>query len=217
LGIPPGLPGLEDMSKLIPHWERLWGFHDTQLSSRVRNAFHALAIDETREAFEPTLWTNVVQVPGQTVEQVWFAGVHTEVGGGSSDAALSDIALLWMVEKATGCGLVIRPGLLECGASNGAGGLVEPNYAGPIVDSRTGVFAFMRPYHRLRKLHDPTPDQRIASSVARRAGARELHYAPDGLEQYRDALDLTPVTEECPAAVPDAHTDADRSLSGAEV
>ena len=82
------------------------GFTDAQLSSHVRNAFHAVSIDKQRRPFKPTLWTQPGAVPDQTVQQVWFSGVHTEVGGGSRDASLSDIALLWMVQHArrVGCG-----------------------------------------------------------------------------------------------------------------
>jgi len=89
----------------IPFWRRLWGFHDTQLSARVANAFHAIAIDERRRPFSPTLWTRTDEPPGQRLEQVWFAGVHRDVGGGHADPGLADIALRWMVERAGTCGL----------------------------------------------------------------------------------------------------------------
>jgi hypothetical protein len=81
-------------------------FHDTGLSPRIRFAYHALAIDEQRASFEPTLWTRPKgygtrkDVTEQTLEQVWFAGAHSNVGGGHEDAGLSDIAFLWMVDKA---------------------------------------------------------------------------------------------------------------------
>ena len=85
-------------------------FHDTKLSSSVKNAYHALAIDETRPEFRPTLWTSTPK-PGQTVEQVWFAGVHSEVGGGQKPA-LTDLPLRWMQENAMANGLVLDPGQL---------------------------------------------------------------------------------------------------------
>lgn len=81
-------------------------FHDTDLSDKVRYAYHALAIDEARGNFKPTLWTrpagrgsDPAKRP-QTLEQVWFAGVHSNVGGGYPNSGLSDIAFLWMVAKA---------------------------------------------------------------------------------------------------------------------
>jgi uncharacterized protein (DUF2235 family) len=86
--------------------KRLYDFHDTDLSERIRFAYHALAIDERRKSFMPTLWTRPKgrgteqDANKQTLEQVWFAGAHSNVGGGYPDGALSDIAFLWMAEKA---------------------------------------------------------------------------------------------------------------------
>ncbi|MBI1770563.1 MAG: DUF2235 domain-containing protein [Bacteroidetes bacterium] len=85
-------------------------FHDVTLSSTVDFAYHALAINERRELFEPTLWeksSTVKNTPGhkQMMEQVWFTGVHSNVGGGYEDSGLSDIALEWMMKKAENTGL----------------------------------------------------------------------------------------------------------------
>jgi uncharacterized protein (DUF2235 family) len=196
LGIPTGLPGWDEVSKRYKGWETLWGFHDTQLGSHVGFAYHALAIDEEREQFKPTLWTRDHPAGGQTLEQVWFAGVHTEVGGGSSDASLSDVTLLWMVQRARECGLAFTSGDLELGAPDGAGRIVSPDYAAPIVNSRRGMYDTMRPYHRLKELPvNGAPAQSIASSVARRFSEGVGGYAPPGLRQYLSALAVTPVVE----------------------
>lgn len=83
-------------------FKELLGFHDTQLSPLVDVGLHALAIDEPRGPFAPTFWTigkGAALPERQTVEQVWFAGSHANVGGGIKDSALSDIALLWMAER----------------------------------------------------------------------------------------------------------------------
>jgi hypothetical protein len=93
----------------MPFLTRRWSFHDTTLSTYVRNAYHAMAIDERRGPFKPTLWERKAPVPGQTLEQVWFSGVHSDVGGGYRDTALSEIPLLWMVERASEHGLVFEP------------------------------------------------------------------------------------------------------------
>jgi uncharacterized protein (DUF2235 family) len=82
-------------------------FHDTQLSSLVDNAFHAIAIDEHRRPYDVCLW-DPKQKPGQTIEQRWFVGAHCDVGGGYADRGLSDMTLQWMQEKASGCGLDVR-------------------------------------------------------------------------------------------------------------
>lgn len=77
----------------------LYGFHDTELHPRVLAAYHAVALDERRIEFAPTLWTNP-PAPGQIIEQVWFAGTHEDVGGGHHQAGLSNITLSWMLWKA---------------------------------------------------------------------------------------------------------------------
>jgi len=76
-------------------------FHDTGLGAHVANAFHALALDETRDDFKPTLWTQepVSAQSGQVLKQVWFAGVHSNIGGGYPEHGLSDITLAWMVSE----------------------------------------------------------------------------------------------------------------------
>lgn len=80
-------------------------FHDATLSPEVRFGYHALAIDERREDFLPSPWDESRAVDGQTIEQVWFAGVHSDVGGWYDDRGLSNIALHWMLGKALACGL----------------------------------------------------------------------------------------------------------------
>lgn len=121
LGIPP---------RFASWWT--WGhnhFHDTRLGTTVKNARHAVAIDERREDFLPTLWSNAATHGG--AKQVWFPGVHGDVGGGYSTAELSDGPLAWMLVEAHGKGLALRPGVL---------GSVAVKAAGIMHDSRTGVF-----------------------------------------------------------------------------
>lgn len=94
----------------------LYGFLDTSLNPLILNAFHAVAIDERRVEFPPTLWTSQ-PVQGHTLKQVYFCGVHCDVGGGYADdagtgTALSDITFSWMMSKAQALGLVFDPGVL---------------------------------------------------------------------------------------------------------
>jgi uncharacterized protein (DUF2235 family) len=86
-----------------------YGFLDTKLHPNVKNAYQALAMDERRAQFPPTLWQGPT-APGQTLEQVWFTGAHSDVGGGEPDdlpgtTALSDVTLGWMMSKAAALGL----------------------------------------------------------------------------------------------------------------
>jgi uncharacterized protein (DUF2235 family) len=80
-------------------------FHDTQLSSIVESAYHALAVDERRLPFLPTLMTPNTRHDASNFEQKWFPGVHSDVGGGYPDTGLSDLALEWMASKAKKHGL----------------------------------------------------------------------------------------------------------------
>ncbi len=83
-------------------------FHDVELSSSVEYGYHALAIDEKRHSFRATLWeqTDRGVAAGQQMEQAWFPGVHSDVGGGALPAGLSDEAFRWMRDKAEATGLV---------------------------------------------------------------------------------------------------------------
>jgi uncharacterized protein (DUF2235 family) len=87
----------------------LYGFLDTSLHPDIQQAYHALAIDERRVEFPATLWTSQPN-PGQVLEQVWFTGVHRDVGGSYPDdpdgTALADITLGWMMSKAAALGVV---------------------------------------------------------------------------------------------------------------
>jgi uncharacterized protein (DUF2235 family) len=89
------------------------GFHNHQLGSSVRHGFHALALNETRMAFEPVLWECPPGWEGN-VEQVWFRGAHGDVGGqiGGFNAArpLANIPLVWMLERAEALGLALPEG-----------------------------------------------------------------------------------------------------------
>lgn len=82
-------------------------FQDLRLSNSVENANHALAIDDERKTFHPTLWDNKNLMNYQSMKQVWFCGVHTDVGGGYEKQELSDIPLVWMMHAAVNHGLRI--------------------------------------------------------------------------------------------------------------
>jgi uncharacterized protein (DUF2235 family) len=206
LGIPDDLPGWKEFGCDVVDWQELWGFHDTQLGPHVTCARHALAIDEQRLPFKPTLWTAInPDAKNQSVKQVWFAGVHTEVGGGAADSSLSDIALLWMLGEAVAEGLRIEPARLTPGGSDGAGQAVAPNYAAPLMNSRTGAWELLHPYHRLQHLLEAArsaprpPGQSLASSAQRRFGDRQLRYSPQAFADYFTGLPETQVTDSTPA------------------
>jgi uncharacterized protein (DUF2235 family) len=84
---------------------RGYEFHDVKLGRIVERGFHAVAIDEQREDFQVTLWDGVHPGARATVEQRWFPGAHTNVGGGYEDDMLPDPPLKWMAERAIEAGL----------------------------------------------------------------------------------------------------------------
>jgi len=94
----------------IVDWCFKCSFHDTKLSSIVLSAYHALAVDERRLPFLPTLMQPNKQHTGSNFEQKWFPGVHSNVGGGYPTTGLSDLALAWMAENAKRHGLGIDLG-----------------------------------------------------------------------------------------------------------
>jgi uncharacterized protein (DUF2235 family) len=120
-------------------------FHNAELSDVVECAFHALAIDEQRGTFGPVLWQKQQgRRLAQVVEQVWFPGVHSDVGGGRPDTAISDLALLWMIRRVQAhSGLAFDEAWLAQ--------RLRPEPLGPIHDSRTLLYALSRvmPYRRL--------------------------------------------------------------------
>jgi len=81
-------------------------FFDPEIGSNVKVARHAVSIDEKRKDFRPTLW---LPKGGIDIKQVWFAGVHSDVGGGYAPTRqgrlLSDIPLAWMAQEAELSGL----------------------------------------------------------------------------------------------------------------
>jgi uncharacterized protein (DUF2235 family) len=88
---------------------QIYGFLSTSLHPDVHAAYHAVSIDERRCEFAPTLW-DAPTAPHQEIDQIWFAGVHGDVGGGyGGDTGLANITLGWMMAKARAKGLVFDP------------------------------------------------------------------------------------------------------------
>jgi uncharacterized protein (DUF2235 family) len=116
---------------------------------------HAVAVDERRVNFVQNLWAHQ-PTHGQDVLEVWFPGVHCDVGGGypESEAGLSKIALKWMVEHARSAGLrfdqraeaTILP-------TQDTPGDVAPNTAGPTHESLRGLWWALEYLPKL--IHDP--------------------------------------------------------------
>lgn len=186
-----------------PILSRLWTFHDTTLSRYVLNAFHAVAIDERRQPFKPTLWQKQADAPNQTLEQVWFAGVHCDIGGGYRDPGLSEIALLWMAGKAQNCGLALKPDhlvLKETGfdpEKRRAGIEVAPDPRGPLHNSLTRFYHLLGAYDRRLAGEDRAEvDGGSVASSAKTRYEEDDSYRPPGLSEWLAAgRDITAVVD----------------------
>ena len=107
-------------------------FHDTALSDIVTHARHAVALDERRDSFAPTLWTGVGP---PRVRQIWFPGAHSDVGGGYLEIGLSDGALEWMMDEAKTRGLKVLAGVKK---------QLNVDPLAVVHDSLTGVFKLLK-------------------------------------------------------------------------
>ncbi|MBK8908916.1 MAG: DUF2235 domain-containing protein [Rhodospirillales bacterium] len=202
-----GLP-ITEMSRGIDRWVWPLSMPNYKLSPKVQKARHALALDDERDTFHPLLWDEEEEErledageiqPGR-MRQVWFAGMHSNVGGGYPDDALAFVSLNWMMKEA-GAGLRLRPeAVMEV-----QGAL---NEFGPLHDSRRGLASYYR--YQPRKIRarkdlpdptslimvDPVRDQRaqlksvvVHESVVNRIRSGTDAYAPIVLpEAYSVAL-----------------------------
>jgi uncharacterized protein (DUF2235 family) len=127
-----GALGVPGHLALARRFNRGLEFHDTRLSGMVLAARHAVAIDERRRTFPPTLWDNLGELNarrGGAYRQCWFPGDHGSVGGGGPVTALSDDALLWVAEGAAAAGLALDPDARATWSR-------ARNWAGPLTGRR---------------------------------------------------------------------------------
>lgn len=163
LGVPFTLLGLLDSND---------EFYDTKMGPNVQVARHALAIDERREDFAPTIWT---PRPETDVKQVWFAGVHSDIGGSygpdkDSGSSSSDSALGWMLKEAKAFGLKVEPHIQS---------RLTDGVKAPIHRSRRHVFRLASPL--IRELNVKERPTKIHMSVKARYLA-DSKYRPPNLE-----------------------------------
>ncbi len=161
------------------------GFHDTELRN-TDYAYQALAIDERRKPFRPSVWTKANDC--LEMQQVWFAGCHSNVGGGLQDSGLSDTAFAWMLKKAQIRGLEFDQNYLDDPTH------LNPDFRGPIEDSYSLAYKVFGPYLRpIGQMHDDVQasktgvNELIHASVASRYAENLPTFNPDntryGLEK----------------------------------
>lgn len=163
-------------------------FYDMTLNQNVGYARHALAIDETRDAFDrvpwgtPGVWLERPKGQPEWFQQIWFAGNHSDIGGSypEEESRLSDISLKWMLEAAQSVGLKHDPSVLK----------LYPDPMGPQHDeTRKGLFKYAGTIRR--KI---VPQAPLHESVIRRLEAPEvlqyalyLPYRPENLRDHEVA------------------------------
>lgn len=123
----PHLIGVWDTVSSLGWFTRQKRF-DARLNEDVKYCYQAVSIDERRRQFPVMLWDERRISEGQEIEQVWFPGCHSDVGG-SFKTGVPDIALAWMLERAERVGLCLKDGWstgLDAGALS-----VNPSWTGP--------------------------------------------------------------------------------------
>lgn len=187
LGVPVTIP-------LLGAWaSRRYRFHDAALSSMVRMARHAVALDERRPSFAPTRWSNVADLnaaaPDPAIRpyrEAFFAGDHGAVGGGGEIHDLSAIALGWMIEGAQQAGLCFLPGPLTQIAA-------QANPLGPLRNTAAPLRGVIDWLTRLRPRDRQGPgavDDLHPAALTR--WRQDLTYRPGSLKALEHALAGTP-------------------------
>jgi hypothetical protein len=161
----------------ITDWVLPHNFYNYNITSNVENAYQALAIDDARTSFWPKVW--IEKGYSGNVEQVWFAGMHSNVGGGYSRTGMATVTLEWMMKKAKAQDLVFNEDALRNVHDNA-------DVHGRMYNSREGLAIYYR-YHpreiekvckdRLKqyKLNDKI---KIHESVIDRMSRKTANYAP---------------------------------------
>jgi uncharacterized protein (DUF2235 family) len=196
-----GLP----VDELTRGWDKwVWPMmpRGNSLHERIKYGRHALAIDDERQTFFPILWDedsdqeranrNTFDHPADRMKQVWFAGMHSNVGGGYGDDALSLTPLCWMAGEAAAHGLRFQPHMLDHDQPDErvpAEWRQRAAPCAPMGDSRHGVAAYYRyhprPIGRLCGFKDHSTERNPKSSVT--IDRPKIHESV--FERIRDARD----------------------------
>jgi uncharacterized protein (DUF2235 family) len=209
-----GLP-LDEMTRGVSRWLVPLEL-PTHTFDRVRvlRGCQALSLDEERTTFHPELWDEKIVPPSafdpdqkrhiadEQISQVWFAGVHSNVGGGYPDDALAYIPLVWMMNEAQRCGLKFKSDQSNPPADPDAfkNAISRADKDGRIYDPRAGLGAYYRygprklvqlcNYKYSKKEDDEVTIERpkIHETVFRRIGNHAHAYSPVGLPPVYDIV-----------------------------
>jgi uncharacterized protein (DUF2235 family) len=145
-----GMP-IAEITRGIDDWVWPLSMPNYRLSPKVKRARHALALDDERDTFHPLFWDEEQETDPDRIKQVWFAGMHSDVGGGYPDDSLAYVSLDWMLTEAAGAKLRFQPkAVAEIQRMMSANGALH--------DSRRGVGAYYRYQPRKISAHTSKPD-----------------------------------------------------------
>jgi hypothetical protein len=150
-----------------------YAYHDVGLTPAIQHAYHALAVDERRKPFVPTLWKRPEAWSG-VLEQAWFAGVHSNVGGSYWPDGLANEALHWIVEKAEGLGLELDSAYLAN---------FRPCFNSKLHDSLSALYRAMGLVERSLGEHR-ADGEAIHQSVLDRMGHGPSRYSPANVTSF---------------------------------
>lgn len=178
-----GLP-FDELTRAASHFFRL-RFRSNDLNHGVHHAYQALSIDDERRSFHPELWNESAKSSSQTIEQVWFPGVHSNVGGGYPKDEVALVALNWMLDIAEKHGLQFHEELRKQYRR-------DASEFGKMYNSRAGLKACYRYLPRridrlcgideiARKARNVRAKARIHVSALNRIEQRTESYAPMAL------------------------------------
>ena len=168
-------------------------FPDYKLSSKVKKACHALSVDDERHTFHPVLWDESGETDPERIEQVWFPGVHSDVGGGYPKYNLALVALDWMIAKAEALKPEIGSPGLHLIMQRREAFIKHSDWHGHQHDSRAMAGAYYRYKPRdIEKLCNNEKNgvlikiPKIHRSVMERIAGNVIPYAPTGIpEKYK--------------------------------
>src|ERR1700712_1259551 len=209
-----GLP-MDEMTRGVSRWVVPLELPTHTLNrERIERACQALALDEERTTFHPELWdekgvasplsdpATKRYIADEQLSQVWFAGVHSNVGGGYPDDALAYIPLVWMLNEAPRCGLKIKSDRGNPPADPDAfkSAISKGDKDGRIYDPRAGLGSYYRygprklvqlcNYRYSKKEDDEVTIERpkIHETVFRRIQNHAHGYSPIGLPAVYDIV-----------------------------
>lgn len=153
-------------------------FHDTKLNESIKFGYHVLAIDDDRKTFSPAMWDENAIAKNQTIEQVWFSGDHSDVGGGYTERGLPDITFDWMISKARKHGLEFTDGYLDS---------IKPDAHGYLHNPRSGIGKVYR--KQLRKIPEDKKAwlfHTVATRIKLDNNRPEATYRPKNLRDFEN-------------------------------